>query len=307
MRAQVVPRFQPLTGVYEPSGIQQLADGRFIVIEDEEKHALSLLRIADGQVHRTPLEAPFWPWSRGDFWHLDDLEGVTADQAGHVYAITSHSRDGNGEVHAARERLVRFRIEGDAVVEPQVVDSLKRALTAAHPALAVAAEIRDVKREGGLNIEALEMSADQNRLLIGLRSPLLGGRAIVASLENPRAIFDDGAKPQIASALTTLDLAGNGIRAMAYAPCLAGYLLIGGPVARQEVDFTLWFWSGAAHDRPRRVDIAGLPGLEHAEGVTQARLDGQPRIVVVSDDGNRAAGRCARYLVLRPEELLIGP
>ena len=35
-----IPIFQPLTGVYEASGIQQLADGRFIVIEDEEKHAL---------------------------------------------------------------------------------------------------------------------------------------------------------------------------------------------------------------------------------------------------------------------------
>jgi len=52
MPAQAVPRFQPLTGVYEPSGIQQLADGRFIVIEDEEKHALSLLRIVDGASHR---------------------------------------------------------------------------------------------------------------------------------------------------------------------------------------------------------------------------------------------------------------
>jgi len=173
--------------------------------------------------------------------------------------------------------------------------------------LATAAEIREVKREGGLNIEALEMSADQRRLLIGLRSPLLGGRAIVASLENPRAIFDEGAKPQIASTLTTLDLAGNGIRGMAYAPCLAGYLLIGGPVARQEVDFSLWFWSGAPQDRPRRVHVAGLPGLEHAEGVTQALFDGQARIVVVSDDGNRAAGHYARYLVLRPQELLIGP
>lgn len=307
MTAPAAPGFQPLTGVYEPSGIQQLADGRFIVIEDEEKHALSLLCIAHGQVHRQPLEAPFWPWSMGDFWHLDDLEGVTADQAGYIYAITSHSRDGNGEEHKARERLVRFRIEGDAVVEPKVVDSLKCALTAAHPALAIAAEIRDVKRDGGLNIEALEMSADQRQLLIGLRSPLLGGRAIVASLENPRAIFDEDARPQIASALTTLDLAGNGIRGMAYAPCVGGYLLIGGPVARQEVAFTLWFWSGAVHDRPRQVHIAGLPGLEHAEGVTQALLDGQPRIVVVSDDGNRAAGRYARYLVLRPEDLRIGP
>lgn len=37
------PAFQPLTGLYEPSAIQQLPDGRFLVVEDEESHPLRLV------------------------------------------------------------------------------------------------------------------------------------------------------------------------------------------------------------------------------------------------------------------------
>ena len=300
-----LPIFQPLTGVYEPSGIQQLADGRFLVVEDEEKHALGLLHISGGEVSHDGLNAPFWPWLHDDFWKLDDLEGVTVDRAGNIYAITSHSRDSNGDERKSRERLVRFRIEGDSVVDPKVVGSLKRDLVAAHPELATSAAIRQVKSEGGLNIEALEMSADQSRLLIGFRSPLLDGRAIVASIENPGAIFDGDERPRMGATLTTLDLGGNGIRGMSWVPSLAGYLVIAGPVAREQVEFQLWFWPGGSDDRPRRVSVAGLPGFEHAEGVSPAVINGRQCIIIVSDDGSRDEERYARYLILQPDQLRI--
>lgn len=297
--------FQPLTGVYEPSGIQQLADGRFLVVEDEKRHALSLLRISGDHVSHTPLSAPFWSWGDGDFWNLDDLEGITADRAGHIYAITSHSRDSDGDEQKSRERLVRFRIEGDKVVDPKVVGSLKRDLMAAHPELAAAAGIRNVKSEGGLNIESLEMSPDQRHLLIGFRSPLLDERAIIASIENPVAIFDADERPRIGVPLTTLDLGGNGIRSMSWVPSLAGYLVIAGPVAREQVEFDLWFWRGSSEDRPRRVSVAGLSGFKHAEGVSPAVIDGRPCIIIVSDDGSRDEERFARFLILQPDQLRI--
>ncbi|MCM8621786.1 MAG: DUF3616 domain-containing protein [Candidatus Accumulibacter sp.] len=300
-----LPIFQALSGVYEPSGIQQLADGRFLVVEDEQRHALSLLGIRDGQVSHTALNAPFWSWGNDDFWKLDDLEGVTADRAGNIYAITSHSRDSDGNERKSRERLVRFRIEGDQVVDPRVVGNLKRHLIAAHPELAAYAAIREVKREGGLNIEALEMSADQRRLLMGFRSPLLDGRAIIASIENPGALFDADERPRIGVPLTTLDLGGNGIRGLSWVPDLAGYLVIAGPVARERLEFQLWFWRGGGADRPRRVSVAGLPGFEHAEGVSPAVIDGRKCIILVSDDGSRDEGRCARFLILRPDQLRI--
>ena len=52
------PAFRPLTGIYKPSAIQQLPDRRFLVVEDEKSHLLSLVAIgADGNVDSTALTA----------------------------------------------------------------------------------------------------------------------------------------------------------------------------------------------------------------------------------------------------------
>jgi len=298
------PVFIPLTGIYEPSAVQQLPDGRFLVVEDEKEFPFSLLSIAaDGSVSSTPLGSGLAE-SGESFAKLADLEGVTLDRAGFIYATTSHSRNAEGDEKKSRDKLVRFRIEGDKPVAPMVVSGLKPALIAAHPALAVAAGVRDVKTDGGLNIEALEISPEQS-LLIGFRSPLLDQKAIIACLENPAAMFESGEAPRISPTLVTLNLDGNGIRGMSYLPALGGFLIISGPVAREEVHFQLWFWRGQPGDQARRVTVDGLPGFAHAEGICPAVIAGRQWIVVVSDDGSREEGRCAGYLLLAPEQLQI--
>jgi hypothetical protein len=298
-----MPAFQPLTGIYEPSAIQQLPDGRFLVVEDEKKHPFSLVTIgADGSVSSAPLGPGVLEADDG-FWKLDDLEGVALDRSGHIYSLTSHSRDSEGDEKKSREKLVRFRIEGERVVAPVVVRGLKSALVAVHPVLAHAAGILDVKTGGGLNIEALEISPDQQRLLIGFRSPLLDRRAIIACIENPAAIFEAGEPPLVSATLETLDLGGNGIRGMCWVPALGGYLVISGPVAREQVHFLLWFWKPG--EPARRVTAPGLQGFEHAEGVCPAVIDGRQLIMIVSDDGSRKEERYARYLLLDPARLQI--
>ena len=84
------PAFKPLTGIFEPSAIQQLPDGRFLVVEDEKSHPLSLVTIgSDGSVDSAALTAGLFQMFSG-FWKLDDLEGLALDRAGFVYGITSH-------------------------------------------------------------------------------------------------------------------------------------------------------------------------------------------------------------------------
>lgn len=308
MQFDPLPSFRTLTGAYEPSGIRQLPDGRFLIVEDEEWHPLSLLSVHDdGSVRCTALQPPLLHPAAVDFWRLDDLEGVAIDRAGYLYAITSHSRNSVGDEEAAREKLVRFRIQGNRVVEPKVVTGLKRALRAVHPLLAASAEIREVKTRGGLNIEALEMAPDQSRLMLGFRSPLLDRLAIVACVENLVSMFEAGDAPRVGATLVTLDLDGNGIRGMAYVPHFGGYLVIGGPVTRERTQFGLWFWSGTTGDPARRVSVPGLPGFEHAEGISTALIDGQQRIIIVSDDGSRHLGRFARFMILDPQRLMIEP
>ncbi|MFW5332422.1 hypothetical protein [Hydrogenophaga sp. ZJX-1] len=139
MTDQPTTAFQPLTGIYEPSAIVQLPDGRFLVVEDEKSRPLSLVTLgADGGVESAALTAGLFQMF-SEFWKLDDLEGLTIDRAGFVYAITSHSRDDDGGKKKSRERLVRFRIEGARVADAKIVDGLKQALVKQHPVLAAAA------------------------------------------------------------------------------------------------------------------------------------------------------------------------
>jgi hypothetical protein len=299
-----VPAFQPLTGIYEPSAVQQLPDGRFLVVEDEKDHPLSLVTIdADGKVKAEGLTAGLLQMF-SSFWMLDDLEGLAADRSGFIYAITSHSRGDDGDVKKSREKLVRFRVDGDRVAHPKVVDGLKAALISRHAVLAEAAQVRDVKTGGGLNVEGLEVSPEQ-QLLIGFRSPLQNGRAHIARVENLAAVFDSDEAPEIAPVLDELDLGGHGIRGLSYVPAIGAFLIVGGPVSRVDAPFDLWCWSGQPDSSARRVTIPGLSGLAKAEGVSPALIDGVERIIVVSDDGNREAKRSAGYLLVDPAQLKI--
>jgi hypothetical protein len=307
MTTQTAPAFQPLTGTFEPSAIQQLPDGRFLVVEDEKSHPFSVLTIdAAGGVEHSALR-PGLLQMFSTFWALDDLEGLTLGRNGMLYAITSHSRNDDGKEDPAREKLVCFRIDGEHVVSPMVVGDLKRVMTATHPVLAAAAKIKEVKSAGGLNIEALEITPDQQRLLIGFRSPLRDGRALIASIDNPTGIFAAGEAPRMSAALAELDLGGHGIRALSYIPALGDYLVIGGPVSREPAQFDLWRWSGQEGAPARRVTVPGLQGLEHAEGISAAVFGGVEKIVIVSDDGSRKARRHASYVLLDPGMLKTAP
>ncbi len=305
MTSNPAPAFQPLTDLYEPSAIQQLPDGRFLVAEDEKDHSFSLLTLsASGDASAKSL-GPGWFRGGDPIWKLDDLEGLTLDGLGQIYAITSHSRNDEGDEQKGRGKLARFRIENNRVTEPVVVGGLKPALAAAHPVLAAAAQALDAKSGTGFNIEALEITPDGQRLMIGFRSPLQGNQAIIASIENPVAVFDTDAAPHISNLLQTLDLGGHGIRGMSYVAALSGYLIISGPATRADHAFGLWFWSGQASAPARRVTVPGLAGFERAEGICPANIDGVSKILIVSDDGNRKQERSAQFVLLDLAQLQI--
>ncbi len=114
--------------------------------EDEKERPFWLVTLRpDGTVHSAPLEIGADEAS-GEFARLDDLEGLTLDAAGRVYAVTSHSRSGRGKEKKSREKLLRFRVEGNRLASPAAFTGLKAALVARHPALAEAAAVRGIDK-----------------------------------------------------------------------------------------------------------------------------------------------------------------
>jgi hypothetical protein len=134
---------------------------------------------------------------------------------------------------------------------------------------------------------------------------LRDGRALIARIENPSAVFDSDEGPRIAPLLEELDLGGHGIRGLSYVPALEAYLVIGGPASREPANFDLWCWNGQPGAPARRVSVPGLRSFEKAEGISPAVVDALERVVIVSDDGNRAAKRAAGYVLLDPAPLQI--
>ncbi|HEC16349.1 MAG TPA: DUF3616 domain-containing protein [Sedimenticola sp.] len=291
--------------IFEPSGVQQLPDGRFIIAQDEADWPFSLLTLRPHGDNDITHLAPKKIFSKGGahkrFRVLDDLEGLAVDDRGYVYAVTSHSRAADGDSRKNREKLVRFRIHGDKILDPVVVTGLRKELIGDFP------ELGGQTAGNGFNIEGLCLNRTRDKLLLGFRAPLdKKGNALVAVIDDPDALFSGRRPPRIRSALVRLNLNGSAIRGMAYDPLLQGYLIIGGsPGKRASGQNRLWFWNGAPEASPRLVLIRGLDGLENAEGVSPARIGGEKRILVVSDDGNEKSGKTARYLLLGYDQLQI--
>jgi hypothetical protein len=299
-------KFRKFEQIYEPSGVQQLPDGRFIMVEDEAVHPMDVFTLqSDGQLIEHPLyRSSLFSWSSSNrvLNTLEDLEAVAVDDQGLVYAITSHSRKENGKRDDKREQLVRFGLEGEQIVDFKVMRGLRKKISRQHESLKDATRIRDVKDEGGFNIEGLSFDASKQKLLIGLRSPLAGSNAIIVVMENPRAVFDQGEEARISDRLIELDLAGGGIRSMSYDPYLDGFLIIS---RKPNKSFKLWLWSGDADESPKRIRIPGIKNLRQSEGVTPVVVDGRPAgILIVSDDGMGLKRKPGHYLFLRYEQLV---
>ena len=299
-------KFRKFEQIYEPSGVLQLPDGRFVVIEDEAVHPMGVFSLLpDGQVAEKVLfRSSLFSWSSSNrvLSSLEDLEALAMDEQDRIYAITSDSRKANGKRADTREQLVRFGLEGEQIVDFQVLRGLRKKISRQHESLKDATKVRDVKDGGGFNIEGLSFDADKQKLLIGLRSPLADSNAIIVVLENPAAVFDRDEKPRISDQLIELDLAGGGIRAISYDPHLGGFLIISRKLNKS---FKLWLWSGDADESPKRLRIPGLKNLRQAEGVTPVLMDGRPEgILIVSDDGVGVKRKPGHYIFLRYEALV---
>ena len=135
-----------------------------------------------------------------------------------------------------------------------------------------------------LNIEALAARPDGSGLLIGLRNPRLGGKALILPLLNPEALMTGKESVSRFDAPIILNLQGLGLRAMAYSASRNMFLLVAGP-SSSGGPFKLFRWSGSRNAPP--VLIRKLQSGEGSHPEAIVIYPDTIRIQILNDDGSR--------------------
>ncbi len=288
--------------IYEPSGVQQLADGRLLVIEDEPEYPLHILKptkngkLIENKSLNILLRIAFSN-------KLDDLEAITMSPDGYIYATTSHKRNKKGKRKPDREQLIRFKIDGNKVVDTGIVTNLVDAIETS----GILGKVNKQGKGGlyNINIEAISFDKE-NRLMICLRNPQIDNSSIILLLENPSEIFTHKAKPIIAKSPLLLDLQGGGIRAISYNPKLNGYLLTNEIYTSGDNNIKhsqISFWTGDAKHKPKPINLPSIINMNNVEGISPVTINGEQKVLFVSDNGDLKNNRAANYLLLDYHQL----
>lgn len=216
-----------------------------------------------------------------------DIEGAAAIGT-RVYWITSHGRNSRGKNQPSRHRIFATELrpgEPPTLVpigtpyihllrDLEETDALKPYQLGRAAQLAAEAD-------GGLNIEGLA-ATPSGQLLIGLRNPLPGRRALIVPLENPGEVVE-GRRARLGAPIQ-LDLGGRGIRSMDWIE--SSYLIVAGPTGDSGT-FGVYRWSG------QRTDPAiALPNVDLKSLRPEAlfSIPQSARVQLLSDDGGVVIG-----------------
>lgn len=203
--------------------------------------------------------------------------------------LSSHSRSSKGKRKPERLRFFATTLPVDGrelrvIGQPYsaLIDDLSADPRYADFQLREAAELAPKTRDG-LSIEGMTERA-QGGVLIGLRAPSPGGRALLFVLENPERVIEG--EPARFGPPILLDLAGLGVRGLSR--WHGRYLILAGDWAAHQPS-RLFIWDGTS-PAPQPLDI-NLESFNPEGFFTPEERDA---IMVLSDDGTQPTGpdRC---------------
>ncbi len=270
-------------GTCDASGAVEL-DERTLVVADDENN---WLRVYDAERGGPPLQQFDVSLALGLEKPKKESDLEAATRAGdRAYFVASHGRNSKGK--RDDNRLVFFATTLPLDGKPlEVVGAPYRSLLedlVTDPKLAAfrleEAALRAPKEPGGMNLEGMTSQPDGS-VLLGFRSPIPGGDALLVRLLNPDGVIR-GEKAEL-SAPISLDLGGLGVRALS--SWAGGYLIAGGP-SGDGGPFRLFHASYDHKVRPLAVELEGFG----AEALFTPESGDQ--VLVLSDDGTRPVEGC---------------
>ena len=280
-------------GMCDASAAVAVGMDRFLAANDED-NVLRLYRTSAGgdALQEFPLDA----WLAPDPEHPEaDIEGA-ARLGERVFWITSHGRSKNGKPRPGRLRLFATRVtEAGGEVSVELSGKVHAGLLASlleldspeFSSLGLAEAAKLAPEQGGINIEGLA-AGPSGSLLIGFRSPVPGGKALVVPLLNPDAVVDREESARFGSPIL-LDLGGLGVRSLELSPESRSYWLVAGSAA-DGGEFRLYRWTRAATTEELDPARALSFGNDRSPEALLLR-PGSGELVVLLDEGDRKVGQ----------------
>lgn len=219
-----------------------------------------------------------------------DIEGA-ARIGDYIVWIASHGRKSSGKEAEERMRLFATSIEHkEGVLElvpkgtpyEDLLDDFLSDKRYERFGLKEASE-KAPKESGGLNIEAITDRPD-GTLLIGFRSPLIDGKAIVAPLLNHKEVLEEE-KAKFGDPIL-LDLGGRGLRGLASHN--GEYLIVANDPEGDGHHPALFLWDGKSLT-PNLLSSIRF-GDFNPEAVAILPDDEGGRVLMLSDDGSKEIG-----------------
>jgi pSer/pThr/pTyr-binding forkhead associated (FHA) protein len=269
-------------GALGTSGVVQVPGADTVLMVDDSKLDVILAMGVDssgqqaGPIKSIPLGAS-----------IADMEGIAYGD-GYFYVTGSQGDPKGGDQNA----IARFKFDPatQTIQGTEVIPNLRQFLLENVPELKGQGDKKG--KEGGLNIEGLawDPRAEDKRLLLGLRSPQLNGKAMIVAIKltNPSGPFSMDNLRLAEPRAIQLELEGLGIRDIQYDIRLQAFLVIAGAPEHGEtkLGFKLWEWSGETSPSDSKLlKKSDLDTAMHPEGVTHLVVGGREFIFIVGDGG----------------------
>jgi hypothetical protein len=268
-------------GTFEASGVAHVPGTTGVLfVDDGRPDEIFWMNLAEGRNQNGAIKAIRLGAS------VIDLEGITTDGS-HFYVVGSQSKPTGGDLVG----LVRFRFDqqGHRVENVESVAGLKGFLAENVTELRGMADRK--YKDGGINVEGIAWDPNGKRLLLGLRSPVVDGQALVVPLRlrNPQGAFSSDNLEVEDSKAIRLPLGGAGIRSIEYDDRAKAFRFISGAGPNSEkIDFKLWEWDGSSL-RPTLREVSVFDRRLKPEGVTRvSSIQGDFTFIVFDTSGYTA-------------------
>jgi hypothetical protein len=281
-------------GASDASAVTPLGSGMFAIASDERSSSdENFILTYDLKTRRLVGKLNLNPYLSSDPPHPDqddpkkpefDIEAA-ARVGDRVYWITSHGRDSAGKEKKSRRRFFATDMKADGTLEfvGQPYYRLLNALSTHPNTKSLNLHTEEAPERGGLNIEGLA-AADGGDLLIGFRSPVIGGKALLVPLKNPAALISNNTTaPDFARPIFLRLRQDRGVRDLLYRNQTKDYLILAGPVGAQG-QFSLFQWDGRRDSEPVELPIGDMSSV-FPESILNLIAD-TGEVLLLSDDGD---------------------